>query len=140
MKLRVIFIIKAKYKEKDLSSIAKLNYKIVIISILDNFRKEDLLISIPEIKVSTLDIKKVDITMIDADAYWTNCKLKKAQIFVIFMKDLEYQVKKEARSKISQKTIVSKKYHDLLGIFSEKNSETFFLYQKYNHKIILKEE
>ena len=47
----------------------KLNYKIVVISILDNSKKESLLISILETKISTLNIKEVDIAMMDMDAY-----------------------------------------------------------------------
>ena len=75
---------------KRIISMAKSNHKTVVISTLDNSRKEGLPILIPEIKISTLNTKKVDITMIGADTYWIACKLKRAQVFTVSMKDLEY--------------------------------------------------
>lgn len=57
-------------------NMAKSNHKTVFISILDNSGKENLPISIPETKVSTLNTKKVNIAMIDVNTYWTTCKLK----------------------------------------------------------------
>lgn len=47
----------------------KLNYKIVIISTLNNFEKKGLSILIPEIKVSILNTKEIDIVMISIDTY-----------------------------------------------------------------------
>ena len=54
---------------KQKTSIAKSNHKIVVINTLNNFKKEDLPISIPETKVSTLNIKEVGIAIISADTY-----------------------------------------------------------------------
>ena len=48
---------------------AKLNHKMVVISILDNFRKESLLISTPKTKVSILSAKNISIAIIGTNAY-----------------------------------------------------------------------
>lgn len=56
------------------------------------------------------------------------------------MRNLEYQVEKKSRSEIDPKTVILKKYHDLLYVFSKQNSNTLLLHQKYNHKVILEEE
>lgn len=122
------------------TSMAKSNHKTVVISILDNSKKKGLPISIPETKVSTLDIKEVKITIIGMDAYRTAYKLKRAQVLAISMRNLEYQVEKEARPETNPKTIVPEEYHDLLDVFSKKDSDTLPPHQKYYHKIILKEE
>ena len=78
--------------------------------------------------------------MIDTDAYCTTCRLKKAQVFAVSMRDLEYQAEKEAKPEIDLRTVVPAEYHDLLDVFSKKTSDTLSPYWKYDHKIILKEE
>ena len=42
--------------------------------------------------------KDIDITMISANVYYATCYLKKAQVFAILMKDIEYQAEKEVRA------------------------------------------
>lgn len=68
----------------------KSNSKKVIISILNHFGKKELLILISKIKVLILSTKKVNITIINVNAYWTACKLKKTQVFIVFIKNLKY--------------------------------------------------
>ena len=108
--------------------------KIVAISSMDNLGKKDLPISIP---IPVLDKSVVDVAMIGADAYCTTCKLKEAQVFALSLRDLEFQVAKEVRSKTDLKSIISEEYHDLLNIFLKKISDTLPAHQKYDHKIIL---
>lgn len=62
------------FKQK--TSMTKLNIKIVIISILDNFKKESLLISILKTKVLILNTKKLNIAIININTYWIAYKLK----------------------------------------------------------------
>lgn len=62
--------------------------------------------------------------MIGADTYRIACKLKKAQVFAVSIRDLKYQAEKEAKPKTDSKSIVQDKYHYLLDIFSKKNSDT----------------
>lgn len=78
--------------------------------------------------------------MIDTDSYYATCRLKKAQFFVISIKDLEYQVEKEAKPETNLKNVLPEEYYDLLDIFSKKSSNTLLLYQKYDHNIILEEK
>lgn len=52
--------------------------KTVFNSILDHFGKEKLIILLPKAKVLTLAIKKVDITIIGTNGYWSACKSKRA--------------------------------------------------------------
>lgn len=118
----------------------KLKYKIIIISILDNFEKESLSILIQKTKVLILDIKKIDIAIIGANAYRTNYKLKRAQIFAIFIKNLEYQAKKKARPKTNLKIVIPKKYCDLFNICNRKNSNIHVYSKNMIKKIILKEK
>ncbi len=109
----------------------------VVVSLLDNSGKKDM--PIPP-QTPPLSTKKVDVAMIDADAYRTACRLKKAQIFAVSMKDLEYQAEKEARPETDPRSVVPEEYHDLLDIFSKKYSDTLLPHQKYDYKIILEEE
>ena len=104
---------------------------------MDNLGKEDLPISIP---IPTLDKSLVDVAMIDADAYRAICNLKRAQVFAISMRDLEFQVAKEAKPETDPKSVVPEEYHNLLDVFLKKDSDTLLPYQKYDYKIILKEE
>lgn len=55
------------------------------------------------------------------------------------MRNLEYQAKKKLRLKINPKIVVPEEYHDFLDVFSKKNSDTLFSYQKYDYIIILEE-
>lgn len=56
------------------------------------------------------------------------------------MRDLEYQEEKEARWETNLRTVVTPEYHDLVNVFSKKDSDTLFLHKKYNHKIVLEEK
>ena len=87
-----------------------------------------------------LGINKIDIVMIGADAYRVACKFKRAQVFVVFMRDLEYQAEKEAKPETNSRNIILGEYHDLLDVFSIKNSNIFPPHRKYNLKIILEEQ
>lgn len=68
----------------------KSNHKMVVISILDNFEKKCLSISTLQIKVLILNTRKVDVAMIDTNTYLITCKLKKAWVFIVSMKNLKY--------------------------------------------------
>lgn len=62
--------------------------KTIVISSFDNLDKKNLLILI---FISTLDKSVINIVIIGADAYcYIAYKLKKDQIFAIFIKNLEF--------------------------------------------------
>ena len=56
------------------------------------------------------------------------------------MKDLEYQAEKEARPETNLRSVVLEEYHNLLDVFSKKNSNTLLPHREYNHKTILKKQ
>ena len=64
----------------------------------------------------------------DMDAYWTAYKLKRAQVFTISMKNLDYQVEKKTKPETISKTVVPEKYQDFLDVLSMKNLDTLFPY------------
>ena len=111
-----------------------------IISILNNFDKKTQSDSIPLKEQLASSTKEVDIAMICANTYCAPCHLKKAQVFAVSLKDLQYQAKKEARAEIDPKSVVLEEHHDFLDVFSKKNSDILSPYQKYDHKIQLEKE
>lgn len=111
-------------------SMNKQKLKIVVISFFDNSGIKNLLILI---LTSILDTKKVSIAIIDIDAYCAIYKLKRAQVFAMSIKDLEYQVEKEAKPETDLKNVILKEYYNFLDIFLKKDSNTLFSYRKYNY-------
>lgn len=97
-------------------------------------------ILIPETKISTLAIKEVDFAIIGVNAYCTACKLKKAHVFALSIRNLKYQAKKKTRPKTNSKSIVLEEYHNFLDVFSKKNSDILSSHQKYDYKTIFEEE
>lgn len=53
------------------------------------------------------------------------------------MKNLEYKFKKKVMMETDLKIVILEKYHNFFNIFSNKDFNTLFSYQKYNYKIIL---
>lgn len=94
------------------ANIDKSKPKRVIFIILDYFKEERLQILIPEAKVSTFAIKKINVTIINANCYCADGKLKRARIFLLCMRDLEYQVIEKARLETILKSVLSEEYHD----------------------------
>ena len=109
----------------------------VVISSLDNSGKKDM--PIPT-RAPALGTKEVDVAMIGADAYRAACRLRGAQVFAVSMRDLEYQAEKEARPETDPRSVVPEEYHNLLDVFSKKDSDTLPPHRKYDHKIILEEQ
>lgn len=68
--------------------------------------------------------KITDKAIIDADAYYAARRLKKAQVFIISIRDIQYEAKKAVKAEIDPKRIPSQKYHVFCDIFSMKNSDT----------------
>ena len=84
--------------------------------------------------------KDINIAIIDADAYCEAYYLKKAQVFIVLRRDIQYQAEKKARAKTDPKNFLSHEYHNFLNIFLKKNSETLSPNQMYDHKIHLEDE
>ena len=88
-----------------------------------------MLVFIITIKKSSFKTQDINIVIISANIYYTTCYLKKAQVFAISIKDIQYQVKKKAEAKINLKNILLKEYYDFL-IFFQRQNQIFFLYIK----------
>ena len=59
------------------------------------------------------------------------------ELNVISMKDIKYQLNKTAKTLTNPKTVVPKKYHKFLDIFSKEASDTLSPHSKYDHQIRL---
>lgn len=68
--------------------------------------------------ISKLDKNIINIAKIGVNVYYTISRLKKAKILTISIKNLEFQAIKEAKLETNPKSVISKKYYDLLDVFS----------------------
>ena len=93
-------------KNKRNTSIEEISSRKATISNLDNSDKKELPVSITVTKKLDPKTKDIDIAMIDADVYCVNCCLKRAQVFAIAMRNIQYQVKKEARAETDPKSVI----------------------------------
>lgn len=67
-------------------------------------------------KLLILAIRKINIIMIGTDVYYMTYKLKKSQVFIISIKNQEYQAKIEDRKKTNLiKKEVTYNWHYILG-------------------------
>ena len=103
----------------------KQNSKTVVINTFGNSDKEKLLTST---LAPTFEKNVEEVAMIGADAYRLTCQLKGAQVFAIFIRDLEFGAEKEARPRTNLKTVVPKEYYNFLDMFSKNNLDTLLLY------------
>jgi hypothetical protein len=61
---------------------------------------------------------------------------KNVEIFVVFMKDLDIQLKKQDNNKIiDSKSVISSEYHDFLNVFFKKKANILFSHKKHDHRI-----
>jgi hypothetical protein len=66
---------------------------------------------------------------------------KDVKIFVVFVKNLEIQFKKQDNNKvIDSKSIMSSKYHDFLNVFFKKKADILSSHRKHDHRIKLKRD
>ncbi len=61
---------------------------------------------------------------------------KNVEIFVVFMKNLKIQLKKQKNNTvINSKSVMSQKYHDFLNVFSKKKINILSSHKKHDHCI-----
>jgi hypothetical protein len=66
---------------------------------------------------------------------------KNVKIFVVFMKDLKIQLKKQSSSiVIDSKSVVLSKYHDFLNVFFKKKADILSSHRKHDHRIELEKD
>ncbi len=66
---------------------------------------------------------------------------KNVKIFVVFMKNLKIQLKKQDNNKVTDsKSIMSSKYHDFLNVFFKKKADILSSHKKHDHRIKLEKK
>jgi hypothetical protein len=93
-------------------------------------------------KIDFIEINNVlKIHFIAAASFNTLSRQKNVQVFVVFMKDLNIQFKKqESKEIIDLKSIISVEYYDFLNVFSKEKTNVLSSHRKHDHRIELKEE
>jgi hypothetical protein len=93
-------------------------------------------------KIFTLKSDSVmKIHSITAASFNTLSRQKNVEIFVVFMKDLDIQLKKQDNSKvIDSKSMISFEYHDFLDVFFKKKANILSSHKKHDHKIEIEAE
>ncbi len=88
-------------------------------------------------KIFTLKSDSVmKIHSITAASFNILFRQKNVEIFVVFMKDLNIQLKKQNNNKIiDSKSMISSKYHDFLNVFFKKKANILSSHRKHDHKI-----
>ncbi len=88
-------------------------------------------------KIFTLKSDNVmKIHSITAASFNILFRQKNVEIFVVFMKDLDIQLKKQDNNKvIDSKSVISSEYHDFLNVFFKKKANILFSHRKHDHKI-----
>ena len=127
-------------KSKQKVNIKDISLRKATISSLESSDKKKLRVLILVIKKLRHKAEDINIDMIDADTYRAAYRLKKAQVFAILIRDIQYQVEKEVKAETDPKSVAPQEYHDFLDIFSKKNSDTLPPRQKYDHKIYLEDK
>ena len=115
-------------KSKQNANIVETSSRKATINSLESSDKKELPVPIPTTKISKPKAKDIDIAMIGADAYCAAYYLKKAQVFALPMRDIQYQAKKKARAETDLKSILPQEYHDFLDVFSKKDLDTLRLH------------
>ncbi len=87
---------------------------------------------------STDEESIIEIHSIAVVSFNTLSRQKDVKIFVVFMKNLEIQLKKQDNNKvIDSKSIMSSKYHDFLNVFFKKKVDILSSHRKHDHRIEL---
>ena len=115
-------------KNKQKTDIRETSSRKAIINNLSYSNKKQLPVFILAVKKSLAKTQDIDIAIIGTYISFAVCHLKEAQIFVISMKNIQYQAKNKVRAEINSKSIIPKKYHDFLNIFLKKKSDILFLH------------
>ena len=74
---------------------------------MDSSDKKDLPVPILATKKSDPKAEDIYIVMIGADAYRAACHLKRAQIFAVLIRDIQYQAEKKIRAKAAPRSVVT---------------------------------
>jgi hypothetical protein len=88
---------------------------------------------------STNEKNIIEIYLITVALFNILFRQKNVKIFVVFMKNLKIQLKKQENNKvINSKSVMSSEYHDFLNVFFKKKTNILSLHRKHDHRIKLK--
>ena len=111
-------------KSKQKTNIGETSSKKATISSLNSYNKKKLPVPILATKKSDSKAENIDIAMISMDAYCIACRLERAQVFAVSMRDILYQAEKKARAETNLISVLPQEYHDFLDVFSKKDLDT----------------
>ncbi len=87
---------------------------------------------------STDEKSTIEIHSIAVASFNTLSRQKDVEIFAVFMKDLEIQLKKQGSNKVTDsKSVVSSEYHDFLDVFFKEKADILSSHRKHDHRIEL---
>jgi hypothetical protein len=90
---------------------------------------------------STDEKSIIEIHSIAVASFNILSRQKDVKIFVVFMKNLKIQLKKQDNNKvIDSKSIMSSKYHDFLNVFFKKKVDILSSHRKHDHRIKLEKD
>ncbi len=85
---------------------------------------------------STNEENTIEIHSITAASFNILSRQKNVEIFAVFMKNLEIQLKKQkSNTSIDSKSVVSFEYHDFLNVFFKEKVDIFSSHKKHDHCI-----
>jgi hypothetical protein len=123
-KLKKIEISQSRFLKKE----SKINFFYVEISLKFHEKSTD--------EESIIEIHSIAIV-----SFNTLSRQKDVKIFVVFMKNLKIQLKKQDSSKIiDSKSIILSEYHDFLNVFSKENTNILSSHKKHDHRIKLEKD
>ncbi len=83
----------------------------------------------------------IEIYSITTISFNTLFRQKNVEIFAVFMKNLEIQLKKQNNNKVTDsKSIISQEYHDFLNVFFKKKVDILSSHRKHDHRIELEKD
>ena len=127
-------------QSKRKASLGETSSRKAIISSLNSLEKKELSVPILATLKSNRKAKDSDIAIIGADAYCAACHLKRAQMFAVSIRDIQYQAEKEARAETNPKSVVPQEYYNFLDVFSKKDLDTLPPHRKYDYQIQLEKK
>jgi hypothetical protein len=83
----------------------------------------------------------IKIHSIAVASFNTLSRQKNVEIFVVFMKNLKIQFKKQDNNVVvDSKSVISFEYHDFLNVFFKEKTDIFFSHRKHDHRIELEKD
>jgi hypothetical protein len=92
-------------------------------------------------KKSTDEESIIEIHSITIVSFNTLSRQKNVKIFVVFMKNLKIQLKKQDNNTIIDfRSVMSSEYHDFLNVFFKEKANIFSSHKKHYHRIELEKD